>query len=1587
MALRGFLAGSDLSMDNSVQETEIAQEIEIESESEVIETNKSLRIIMLPDTGTLYSIFLSLKPDGSFVFDDDCPKDIKSSVSISSNGDNWVISCNRPAFFRSTRGTTQHEVVLDGESAFSLENVAHKYMFFVSYVFDEALVLHNYQLFPAKEISIGSAAGCDIRYALPFIQDEYAKIRIESKRMYIEDCSSVFGVFVNSKRVSKRELVVGDKVTILGLDFVIGAGFIAFNDGLKKLSISSSVFRRISSAQGMAFTNVSSDESDIENTIFNRSPRFRSLIEEKEITIEAPPASLHDQKIPLMLRMGGSMVMGGMSALSGNFTMLLSSVLFPMLTSRYTEKDKKEYEERRLVKYREYLAFKKEEIKKEIFTEERILRENYPDLAKVLAYPKEAKHLWERRKVDDDFLHIRLGSGTMPMKAKLSYPAERFGMDEDVLENEMFELAEKKYMLSNVPIMLDLIVNKVISLSGKKEDRMELIKRILMMLSILHSYDELKIILLGNDEVLEELGDAIYIPHVWDNQKSIRFVAHNASEAYQIGEYLNNEVADFVSKSTPVKQILKSKPYYCVIALDKHSFESVEILKDIMQAEYNCGVSVITSYDDVSKDCSLLLNALENRKYMITYLDEIDRPNEFFTMDGYDDEKANEAVKIMSNTNLKMLSATYDLPKTVTFLEMFGVGRIEQLNPLKRWKENNSSKSLATPIGVAPDGSLFELDLHQKYQGPHGLVAGTTGSGKSEFLMTYILSMAINYHPDEVAFVLIDYKGGGLAGAFDDAEKGIHLPHVIGTITNLDGSAIQRSLVSIQSELIRRQRVFNEAKSLTDEGTIDIYQYQKMYRNGIVSEPMPHLFIISDEFAELKQQQPEFMEKLISAARIGRSLGVHLILATQKPAGVVNDQIRSNTKFRVCLKVQDKQDSMDMLKRPEAAELKDTGRFYLQVGYNEFFALGQSAWSGAEYIPQDEVVVQKENNITFVDSVGQTLIDVKPKKVANDSIGAQLACVVRMLTDLAKEEGIEPKSLWKPALPKKMSVEDIPNILDKEIKDESRISSLIGVIDDAENQTQHPLFMDYTLPKHTLIIGEAGYGKTALLQQMILSLISTKSPDEVNFYALDYSSRLLTMFNKIPHCGGVVLEGDDDSLVKLIDMIKKITNERKKLFANLEVDNFESAVQKKKMPLIIVFIDNYASISSTRKGEEIGFTFNVLLRDCVNYGIKFIITGRHYSEVPTKVKQECAHRIIYKLKDKYECSDALACKVDYTAPEFPGRGLCNYEGRPLEFQSVMYKSELEDDDRVVSLKNEIEELINKYADANTAKRIPTVDETIEYDEFMLQFDRRRIPLGYAKATSKLVALPFKQWSTMSVYTGNMTGREPLFNNFIQAIKREHVEYWVIKRAQNSLLDDEKFVNDKKLLTDKAKVYECNSASIDELWNDLSGLMKSRAAQFSEYCSENSISDSDLDFEKKQYEYFTENFESVFLVFESLSDVCSRLEMLNELMFNQAFETVKKRNIFVISFFEPDDFQITNGRMLYNGYAMNSFALLFGGQFDKQKLTVFMDNSDSMKDELQFNLGIVKYRDSYHPLLMPCGVVEEEEEEEDLKSIF
>lgn len=384
---------------------------------------------------------------------------------------------------------------------------------------------------------------------------------------------------------------------------------------------------------------------------------------------------------------------------------------------------------------------------------------------------------------------------------------------------------------------------------------------------------------------------------------------------------------------------------------------------------------------------------------------------------------------------------------------------------------------MAVPLGVNVKNNIVYLDLHEKYHGPHGLVAGTTGSGKSEILQTFILGAVTRFHPYEIGFVIIDFKGGGMVNQFRK------LPHLIGAITNIDGKAIERSLKSIKAELLKRQALFAEAE------VNHIDKYIKAYKEGKVKNPLPHLVIIVDEFAELKAEQPEFMKELISTARIGRSLGVHLILATQKPAGQVNDQIWSNSKFKLCLKVQTQEDSNEVLKSPLAAEIREPGRAYLQVGNNEIFELLQSGFSGSP--EKSDQGNQKAFDIYSLDFKGnrKLVYSQRPKKTISSR--TQLEAIVDYVHDYCEASNIKKlPDICLPALSKSIEYDNNQFGCRKNLA----MGVTVGIYDDPDHQVQSKAVINIG-ESNVMIIGSAQYGKTNLLETIIRSLVENYSPN------------------------------------------------------------------------------------------------------------------------------------------------------------------------------------------------------------------------------------------------------------------------------------------------------------------------------------------------------------------------------------------------------------------------------------------------------------------------------------------------------------
>lgn len=1539
----------------------------------------SFHLALLSEEDTLCDLWLPNDPEG-FLHFSDTPE--HRFLSIAARDGNWYAICKNPAFFCNVPIENSYDTRIEDGQFLEVECEDKRYLLYSEKVTNKNQKFKNYFVNSDISLSIGAQADCDICYSRPYIAQRHAILYRTGNRWAIQCCSVATGLYINGIKKQSSGLNIGDSIYLFGLRIIVGPNYLAINSEMEQVKLGWKLQPNMAQQIGHSYRYEYERTADKE-VFFNRLPRKRIRWEPKTITVEGPPMSMSNTQIPMMLRMGSSMVMGGAAALAGNFMSLITSVIFPLLSSKYTDKQRQDYEQLRISKYTEYLDQKHSEIIAACEEELTVLRKKYPDICEVVRTVDEKNRLWERRPIDDDFLHVRLGIGKQQMSSTIDYPTKRFAMEADTLEENMYQLVEKTYMLENAPIILSLTDTTVCGLLGTRDRLIAYIQKLVLQIAAYHSYDEVKMVFLLNEADLNQMDNLRYLPHAWDDQRSIRYIATKEAEAYAIGEHIKTQIERQQNKGNNWREILKARPYYVIFAMDKKLLESHEVMKEILQSDSNQGVSIIAAYDDLPKETQIMLSLVSDRENIRTVLGSNGAEETRFSSDFCDKENIDQAMHTLANTRLKAIAQAQTMPKTVTFLEMFRAGRVEQLNPLKHWRENNPVKSLAAPIGIGEDGTVFMLDLHEKRQGPHGLVAGMTGSGKSEFLITYILSMAVNYHPNEVAFLLIDYKGGGLVDAFENPRTGMRLPHLAGTITNLDGASIQRSLMSIESELVRRQKEFSKVSKSFDEGSMNIYTYQKLYREGKVSDPMPHLFIISDEFAELKQQQPEFMDKLISAARIGRSLGIHLILATQKPSGVVNDQIRSNTKFRVCLRVQERADSQDMLKRPEAASLTDTGRFYLQVGYNEYFALGQSAWCGAAYEPQDTVIVQKDDAVEFLDTTGQVIAKAAPKAKKVDSGMKQVVAIVQYLSALASAQNIQVRQLCRPELAKELDLEFLRSTLPDAGKNSMTVQ--IGMVDDPENQQQFPLEINMAACQNLLIAGEVASGKTSMLQSILFSLTQQLTAQDLHFYILDYSARMMRMFAPLPHCGAVLYEEDTNLLDAFFDTVGQIIEERKKLFTEIEVDNFESARITNRLPLVLVVIDNYSGLTSTKKGEALAYKLADMIKESAAYGVKFLITVNGLSDLSSRTRRVIGDRICLFQADKFSYSDILGVKPGYIPAEIPGRGVCVHEGKALEYQCAQFRVGLNRKERLQQLKAELQLLAQRCDRSVEARRLPVMDETAEYRDFALQFSKGRIPLGYSKATGKSVALPLKQYTTLSVYFGNPEGTIPVMENLLYVAQRQKMEVWILRRNENSIYVADSSQHIDLDLLDRADFLTCTTENQRLLQKALLNIMNQRKEFLDKYCCEHSLQAAEDEMHLAGFASMLEQTTPIMLLIESVADFCNALSPLAAMSYHKLIDKLAKRNIYLIACMEPDE-HLRFKENLFSAAIKKNSVLLLGGQFHRQTLCN-VPSSPATDRLMPYNLGIMQYRNQYHPLVMPCGALEVQEEDADLKSIF
>jgi DNA segregation ATPase FtsK/SpoIIIE, S-DNA-T family len=581
---------------------------------------------------------------------------------------------------------------------------------------------------------------------------------------------------------------------------------------------------------------------------------------------------------------------------------------------------------------------------------------------------------------------------------------------------------------------------------------------------------------------------------------------------------------------------------------------------------------------------------------------------------------------------------------------------------LMAWQKRG--RTTKVPIGISADGP-FILDLSA--DGPHGLVAGTTGAGKSELLQTIIAVLCVANRPDAMTFVLIDYKGGS---AFKDCAR---LPHTVGMVSDLDGHLTVRALDSLGAELKRREEM------LLHSGAKDIEDYwdTKRLRPELNLEPMPRLVLIIDEFAAMVAELPDFVNGLIDIARRGRSLGVHLLLATQRPAGVVSADIRANTNLRIALRVTSTDESADVIDAPDSARIaKSTpGRCYVRSGASNLVAV-QSARIGGRRPGSGPVTASAR--IVPVPWRGLGRAMPAPAKAGSDdeTMETDLSVLVDAIAAANVKAGLgQQRRPWLEPLPEIVTLGELPAPAPGRHADIAPIP--YGLTDLPHRQAREPLTLDFPSAQHTVIAGAARSGRSSLLRTLAGAVAARTSPGDVHIYGIDCGAGALLPVSELPHCGAVVAREQVDRVERLLSKLRNEIARRQQLlaaqgFAGLAEQRAATSGEE-RLPWMLLLLDwwegYYAAFGEYDMGRLVENLLQVL-REGSAVGLRAVVTTDRAAMLG-QIGTVFGHRMIFRLTDRSDCSLAEIRERALPAHQPDGRLMFGAKPNPLEAQVAL----------------------------------------------------------------------------------------------------------------------------------------------------------------------------------------------------------------------------------------------------------------------------------------------------------------------------
>ena len=1067
-----------------------------------------------------------------------------------------------------------------------------------------ALRFHGYAL--VGIVHIGRSSTQELCLKSAGISLCHALLQAKDTEWELVDQASTNGCYVNGDRITRHTVVPGDVIYLGNVMLLMGKDSIFVPEQIADTRLSE-----------ISYCKTVIEEKEAGTAICLTPEPVQKLTME----IELPLAKGTQENLPAIFVLGPSITMGLSSTAMGLFSfwlaaerkqdllsvvptllmslsMALGTILWPLLSKRYERKQQRRKEEKRCYVYSCYLLEVKQRIQQAMQEETAYLQHWYPPVSKLCVDFLAQKPYRLRCVNHADWLHVVLGQGSCPAGVDLQIPHVS-SMTQDVLLDKLHGLQAGQFRLENVPIVADLRECQSLCLEGERSVCIDTLLNILLQLVIQQPEKETRICIAA-DKALISREKLFCLPHLFVDRQ--RLLVWDETSAGRCRRLLEAVVDDEGIKDVIV----------CILE---------PCLTDSLQMPAHEKIHQLRWSDTLNNaaDLQLQINGRSVRwpqrhaDFTIDTCTERQRRAAFVQRSAYPKDSAR---------GKKMLS----------FLKLFHCHSVEELQIASRYQGSDAAKSLRVIIGQSADGGELYLDAHEHSHGPHGLLAGMTGSGKSECLLTYLLSLAVTFSCQDVSFLLIDFKGGTMANAL------AKLPHTAGIITNLDKGILMRCMCAIEGELTRRQQQLADTGERYGISSMDIDKYMQLRKQHPSLTAMPHLFLVADEFAELKQLFPAVLDHLRQCARIGRSLGIHLLLATQKPFGVVDEQIWSNARFRLCLKVADRNDSMDMLKKDSAVHLQHPGQLFLQVGHDEVFVQGQSAWTQAPYDPCGKEA--SDLYLSYYDSDG----NMQDLPMAGGTVAkTELEAVCDALCAISTERAAP---LWMPPLKPNLQQEELPA---------KETALTLGLLDDLAHQQQIPFSMSVWDGRNLAVCGMVGSGKSMFVETLIQSCL-VKS--ENILYLFDFDKPLFMKYAQYQQVAAVFQREDAEGIQSFFSFMRRMIKQRR--------------AQRSEQGILCI-LHNYEVFHELY--QELEEELLYLLREGKKYGIVCCITTAVLQQIPMRIQACLEDWYALQCAQHEDYSYLFSCEQSCIPLTQPGCGLMKYNDTLCMFQIAVYRKE------------------------------------------------------------------------------------------------------------------------------------------------------------------------------------------------------------------------------------------------------------------------------------------------------------------------